>query len=199
MTEETPNWPPKTCEMPELPKDYGETIILFLNSVIFVNCGRSDYAAASYSKIFIRLCDLAIQEYNLARESLISHVSSPNMVMSHLFVATGHLEQCINAMRRALRFARHQNGLKLPRTEVISSRVENRIINLRGAIEHTDERIRDKVIQEGEFFMLAVKSNAIELDGKEILFSELAEWLKQLQELAEKVATYKEASDLTTG
>ena len=195
MTDEVKNWPPRTCDMPELPENYGKAFLSHLLNVFFANGGPSDFAAAAYSRNFIRLCDLAIQEYNLARKELIKYVSTSNNVMSPLFVATGHLEQCIHAIRRAIRFARHKNGPRLPRTEVISSSVEYRIRDLRDAIEHTDERVREQKIKQGEFLMLAVNSNSIALEGKEIFYSELAEWLKQLHQLSEFVATYRETKE----
>lgn len=99
-------------------------------------------------------------------------------------------------MRRAIRFARYKDGPRLPRTDVVSSSVESRIRGLRDAIEHTDEKIREEKIKQGEFLMLAVKSDCIELEGKKILYSELAEWLKQLHELSEIVATYREDREL---
>lgn len=196
MTEQPKNWPPKTCDMPVLPDNYGETFLKQLLNVVFAKGGPSDFAAAAYSRNFVRLCDLAIQEYNLAREALIEYVNTPNNVMCPLFVATGHFEQCIHAMRRAIRFARHKNGPRLPRTDVFSFSVESRIRGLRDAIEHTDEKIREEKIKQGEFLMLAVKSDCIELEGKKILYSELAEWLKQLHELSEIVATYREDREL---
>ena len=120
MSEEYSNWPPQTCEMPEIPETYGKTLLTHLLNVTFARGGSSDFAAAAYSSNFIRLSDLAIQEYKLARESLIEYVNSPNNVFSPLFAATDHLEQCIHALRRALRFARHKNGPRLPRMEVIT-------------------------------------------------------------------------------
>lgn len=185
-------WPPKTCEMPELPEKYGNTFLTHLLNVVLAAGGPSDFAAAAYSRNFIRLSDLAIQEYKLARKSLIEYENTPNNVFSPLFVATSHLEQCISALRRAIRFARHKNGPRLPKMDVISAKTAYRIINLRGAIEHTDERLQKGQIRQGEFLMLAVKSNGIELDNKEISYSELADWLTQLQTLAEQVATYRE-------
>lgn len=191
MTENLKNWPPKNCGMPKLPESYGKTFLTLLINVAFTNGGSSDFAAAAYSRNFVRVCDLAIQEYTLAREALIEFINTPNNIMNPLFVATGHLEQCIHAMRRAIRFARHKNGARLPRIDVISSNVEWKIQNMRDAIEHTDERIRKQEIQQGEFLMLAVKSDSIELDGKEISYTELAEWLKQLHDLSEVIATYR--------
>lgn len=183
--------------MPELPENYGKTFLTHLLSVVLQRGGPRDFVAAGYSRNFIRLCDLAVQEYGLSRKALNEYVNTPNNVMSPLFVATGHMEQCIQAMRRAIRFARHKNGPRLPRTEVISREVEARIRNMRDAIEHTDERLREGRIQEGEFLMLVVRSDGIELEGNEILYSELTAWLTQLHNLSEIVATYREEHENT--
>ena len=195
MTEGTSSWPPKQCDMPELPEGSDKTFLADILNVVFTRGGPSDFAAAAYSRNFIRLCDLAIREYMLAREALIEYINTPNEVMSPLFHAVGHLEQCIHAMRRAIRFARNKQGPRLPRMDVISSDVESRIRNIRNAIEHTDERIRKGRIQKGEFLMLGVKSGSIELEGKEIYYSELAKWLKQLKQLAEYMASYHEKNE----
>ena len=195
MIEKDKYYPPKTCEMPKLPDNFGKTLLSHILNVTLSSGGPSDYVAAAYSINFIRSSDLAIQEYNLARKALVEFIETPNNVMSPLFLTIGHLEFCINAMRRAIRFSRHKHGPKLPRIDVISSNVSYRIRNIRDAIEHTDERIRDEKIVQGKFLMLAVKSDGIELEGKEILYSELAEWLKQLHELSSIVAAYREENN----
>jgi len=176
--------------MPEIPDGYGIVFQTQLLNVYFNSGGPSDYAAAAYSRNFVRLCDLAIQEYRFARVTLMEYINTPNNVMSPLFIATGHFEQCIHAMRRAIRFARHKNGPRLPRTPVVSSDVASRIRNMRDAIEHTDERVRDKEIQHGDFLIMAVRSDGIELQGEDILYTELHEWLCQLQQLSEFVASH---------
>jgi hypothetical protein len=178
--------------MPDLSEESDKKILFHLLNVFFTGGGPSDYQAAAFSRNFIRLCDQATKEYELARQALMEQVSTPNNVMSPLFQAAGHFEQCISAIRRAIRFSRHKKGPRLPRTEVLSDRVEKKLRDMRDAIEHTDSRIRKGQIVDGDPIMLMVKSDSIELGGVEIYYDELARWIKQLNGLAEVVARYRE-------
>jgi hypothetical protein len=67
--------------MSELPANYGDSYLTHILTVVFNGGGPSDSAAA-YSKNFIRLCDLAIHEYKLARKTLTEYINTPNEVIS---------------------------------------------------------------------------------------------------------------------
>jgi hypothetical protein len=61
-----------------------------------------------------------------------------------------------------------------------------------GVIQHIDERISKNTWVPGEPACLLVKSDRLELNGEEILYSELADWVKQLHELGAQLAPFKE-------
>lgn len=192
-------WPPKRCEMPDLSGEPDKKILDHLLNVFFRGAGPKDWRAAVFSRNFVRLCDLATREYELARASLVEQVNTPNNVMSPLFRAVGHFEQCLFALRRALRFARHKKGPKLHPSDVLSKIVTKRLRDIRDAIEHTDERIRKDQISENEPIMLVVKSDSVELGWNEIYYNELAEWIRALNKLAEFVAGFRESETKTKG
>lgn len=183
-------WPPKRCEMPDLSSESDKKILVHLLNVVFRGGGPKDWQADAFSHNFVRLCDLATHEYELAREALVEQLNTSNNVMSPLFRAVGHFEQCFSALRRALLFARHKKGPKLPRSDVLSDRVTKRLIDIRNAIEHTDRDLRKGRISENEPIMLVVKSDSVELCGNEIYYNELAEWIRALNKLAEFVVSY---------
>ena len=192
-------WPPKRCEMPDLSGESDKKILGHLLNVIFRGGGPKDWQADAFSHNFVRLCDLATHEYELAREALVEQVNTPNNVMSPLFRAVGHFEQCFSALQRALLFAHHKKGPKLPHSDVLSKRVRKRLRNIRNAIEHTDRDLRKGRISENKQIMLIVKSDSVELGGNEIYYNELAEWIRSLNKLAEFVVSYCESETKTKG
>lgn len=193
-------WPPKRCEMPDLSGESDKKILGHMLNVFFRGGGPKDWQAAAFSSNFVRLCDLATREYELAREALIEQVNTPNNMMSPLFRAVGHFEQCFSALQRALLFAHHKKGPKLPHSDVLSNRVTKRLRDIRNAIEHTDKDLRKGKINENEPMpMMFVKSDSVKLCGNEIYYNELAEWIRALNKLAEFVVSYCESETKTKG
>lgn len=192
-------WPPKRCEMPDLSGEPDKKILGHVLNVFFRGAGPKDWQAPAFSRNFVRLCDLATHEYELARATLVEQVNTPNNVMSPLFRAVEHFEQCLSALQRAQRFARHKKGPKLPPSDVLSKIVTKRLFKIRNAIEHTDDCIRKCQISENEPIMLVVKSDSVELGGIEIYYNELAELIRALNKLAEFVAGYCESETKTKG
>ena len=97
---------------------------------------------------------------------------------------------CILALRRALRYAHHRKGLRLPRGVVNSRKTRKIVTSMRDAIEHTDARLQNGKIAERDPIMLMVKSDRMELGGVIILYDDLAAWLHELNQLAGQVAAY---------
>ena len=63
---------------------------------------------------------------------------------------------------------------------------------MRNAIEHIDGQIVKDTWVLGEPVCLLLKNDRLELIGEELEYSELADWISQLQQLAEHLAQYKE-------
>ena len=75
------------------------------------------------------------------------------------------------------------------RITVLSNSVESRMDNIRNAIEHIEGRIRAGQLIESDTIALTVKSDSIEFGGEEFYFTELAEWIRQLDALTGHLAS----------
>lgn len=63
---------------------------------------------------------------------------------------------------------------------------------MRNTIAHLDSQIAEEKLKKGAVFCLWAREDRIELDGQVILYSELAEWIRDLHTLATATAQYKE-------
>ncbi len=71
---------------------------------------------------------------------------------------------------------------------ILSGDVVSRIVTIRDAIEHIEEKIARGEVVDGDTIALAVKSDSIEFRGEEIYFTELAEWIRELDDLARQLS-----------
>jgi len=190
-------WPPKNCNIPDLSSLYDKNILVHILSLNLRGTGSRNLQARAFVNSYVRLMDYVIREYNNARASLEEYVNSPNTHMSPLFVSTCHFETCIITLVRLIRLARrirrHRGAPNVGKLEVLSNSVFDRINNIRRAIEHVDEMILKGEIgvKDSPFFLL-VKNNSIELSGKEIFYTELAEWVRELYSLNDEIINYFE-------
>ena len=181
--------------MPSLEDLKSEMGTLILNRVFRRGGPRN---TVSYARVMnlVRLVSNAIDAYESGRESFGVFVGK-YAVLGPLLSATDHLEHCINCASRAIRFAEsirsdpyEHKPLLARNTEVL--RVSKRIKNLRNAIEHLEKNIGAGKISQGEYFMLHVRADTLELAGCVVRHEELARWLRQLHEFAQRAARYHE-------
>ena len=193
----TSQWPPKTCEMPDLSDLNSKASLMLILNRMFAGGGPKDSKSYALVMNFIRIVDKLVVEYESARASLSEYINTPNNVISPLLVATGECESCITTMVRAInlgrRIRRDQNGPQLARTiPVLAKAVGSRANDMRNAIEHIDGQIVKDTWVPGEPVCLLLKNDRLELIGEELEYSELAAWISQLQQLAEQLAQYRE-------
>ncbi len=185
-------WPPRSCGMPALRIDPGENYATLVLNVTLAGGLPPKRVAASFAKNFVRLTEAALRNYIDAQRDfsqLFERDLSPAFVLPQV---VSYLEQCILCLRRTLRYANHQDGVRLPKRTVTSRRVRKLVTEMRDAIEHTDARLVTGQIGSGEPIMLKPKSDRIELSGVTILYTELSEWLVELNELAGTVAAWNQ-------
>ena len=146
MTSSPGQWPPKTCEMPDLPRLNSKTSLTLLLNRVFAGGGPKDPKSYALVMNFIRVVDVLVTEYESARESLAKFVNTPNDVISPLLVATGSFELCITTMVRAVNLGRRiRRGRRGPtiskKMSVLSDTVWERVNGMRNAIEHIDSEL----------------------------------------------------------
>lgn len=190
-------WPPKTCEMPDLSRLNAKASLTLVLNRMFAGGGPEDPKSYALVMNFIRVVDKLVMDYERTRVALKEYVSTPNNVISPLIYATNNCESCITTMIRTIklgrRIRRDQNGPSIAKKiAVLSGSVWSKVNDMRNAIEHVDGQIINDTWVPNEPLCLLVKSDRLELIGEEILYSELAEWVLQLNELAIQLAQYKE-------
>ena len=194
----TGQWPPKTCEMPDLSGLNAKVSLTLLLNRTFRGGGPKNPKSYAFVMNFIRIADKLIVDYERTRAALNEYLSTPNNVISPLIYATNNCESCVTTMVRAIkpghRIRRDQNGPTIARKmSVLSDSVWHRVNGVRRAIEHFDERIRDNTWVPGDPLCLLLKSDRLELMGEEILYVELADWVRELNDLAIQLAHYEES------
>lgn len=148
---------------------------------------------------FVRLLDHALIEYELARTRLEEAQATRHL--SARLRTQAHLETCIWAMHRALSFLErlHTCGFYLgdgtplvPRSrglEVIRRDARDRIRNLRDAVEHVEKDVISGQTDPRGPITLKLEQTGVSLGGAEVTFVELARWLRQMYEVAERLNT----------
>lgn len=131
--------------------DGGRVGNTFLLNYAFAGGGFGDSTADGWLKVFIRMVDLASDEYQWACLLWAEHGKrdeAKGTVAFTLPAAADHLELSVLSIRRALRcleqLARAQG---VPSVDRLKRRqlnaLERQIVPIRDEVEHIDERIRD--------------------------------------------------------
>lgn len=183
--------------MPDL-SGLNARISLLLVSNWALGGGARDPKSNAYVMSFVRVVDKLLLDYERARAALTEYVSSPNTLITPLIRATNECESCVSTMIRAINLGRRirgdRNGPPVQRrVTVLSGRVSSKVNDMRNAIEHVDGQIADDAWVPGEPLCLLLKNDRLELAGVEIRYAELAEWTQQLNDIALRLAQYKEA------
>jgi hypothetical protein len=151
-----------------------------------------------------RLTDKAIREYEAARNCLGSFISGraeaearpgwesatvPIEVLSQLLMAADHLENCVDALRRAESFLKTTFFVDVVRATghdypEFLTELHDGIRNLRNAIQHADEHLAKGRVGEGSPVFISVGSDAIRFAGETVLHSELAAVIVTLRQMA---------------
>ena len=187
-----------TGQLPELDGIHGKvTLDLLLNS-FFRGRGPKDAHSSVLLTRFVVLVDQAVREYNLAREKLQEYNSTPPNHISPLLQASGHIENCIGALRRALRFVhrirRDERGPPIDRDTAREVRSTERwVATARDAVEHMDEWIMDGRVPDGATVAPLIEADHIELAGSVVSFHELGAAIVLLHGLAERLAEWVDA------
>jgi hypothetical protein len=166
---------------------------------------------ASARKVYIRLLDKTVDEYEEARKLIVAQIAEGQRSVDemtrngryiYMFKFIDHMENCISTVRRIIRvldiLKGNQDGLAFLRT--IKRHIESMtrpIIDVRDTVEHIDERIHKDVIQENEPLMLMItdSQDGIMIGGQSLKFSTLSTLVKQLHALGQSMAAWRSPDD----
>lgn len=193
---------PQRCGMPDLSAQFTGTSLNFVLNRAFCGGGPKDSTTNALLTNFIRLADLAVDEYETARRHLGQAVQPSNDPRLHALIkAANHLEVCIITVHRAAELGRKlrdrsRGRLVRRRVNVLSDRSGGaRIRELRNAIAHLDGQLLSDDRTAGDTVCLVAREDGAEFGKLTVGYGELAAWVQELHELATELAGFKESSD----
>jgi hypothetical protein len=186
-------WPPTRNGMPDLGKYSADRFFRYVFAVSFEDgewlMGPHRWLLANLA----RLTDKAVREYQEAGACLDAYVDArakagahegdffaagmPIEALGRLLRAADHLEDCIDAVRRAAGFLDTQifkNSLTPEQHRNHMSR-QKAVVDMRNHIQHAEERLERGVAgREGDPMFIAVHSDGVYFAGETLSYGELA-------------------------
>ncbi len=129
-----------------------------INRLIVISLGGFDNVLDKNGKLYLRLLcrlvDKAFEEYLSAREYLLEELKTKNK-LAYRFSAISHLENCINALNRAISvfgFAKSHSKINHLVSRNTKRKIQRlNVSDIRNAIEHIDKDIQKGLWQKGLF------------------------------------------------
>ena len=165
-----------------------------------------------YRKIFVRLIDKTLDEYNEAQSLILEQIierkrSDDEMKKKgrvlYMLKFVDHMENCIGTLRRILRILDklkgNREGLSFPRT--IRRQIESLstpLVELRNTIEHVEEAIQKDEIQENEPVMIKITGaqDGVSVGNNAITFFEISTLIKRLHGFGQDLARWRVGDNL---
>ncbi len=201
-------------EAPEI-QEYEQGFPRFWLKSIFIASVSTQYQVNALASTYVRLVESAIVEYNLGVSRLQEFWSThTSLNLGAMHRSGSHFETCLSNMYRAtncfrkLRRSRDALAIALntDRPAFASDAVAGRFKDMRNDIHHMEELVLDGRIKEGDSFALRPdgpetphpsetgqtikRIDRLVIGVREIQFSELSTWLKEMAGVAEKIAAY---------
>ena len=146
-------WPPTSNGMPHLGDDYPDTLLW----QYFIASESLDGDLHSLAVNLARLSDKAIREYRAASDDLTAFLDTPCGVErleghTRLLQATDHLENCIDAIRRAEGFFDTPAFKRVTTAEnwEMLKDLHRDLRKIRNSIQHAEGRFAESRIPEGD-------------------------------------------------
>ena len=187
------NWPSVSTNPDEI---IANTVVRALLGAI----GQRGSKERMLTLSFIRLTAKALVEYSRAADADTAAHGLTNS--SKGLESMGAIENCVLSLHRSLLFldALRMRGvtkadgtalsLKPASLPVMATDTRARILALRDAISHMDERIAEGTYPVGTPIALGAHDNVLELEGTVVHLSELARWLDQVGGIAKMLAVH---------
>lgn len=201
-------------ELPEI-TEYASGFPQYWLKILFIQSPSSRYQITALTSTYVRLVEAALIEYHSGaiklREFWSTH-SSLNLGAMHRSIS--HFETCISDMYRAtncFRRLRRDNNplsqlLNVNKANFASDSVSKRFRTIRNEIHHLEELVMKERIADGQSFALNPNGPEIPhptepnqtikiidrlvIGTREVRFSELAEWLREMASFASKIADF---------
>lgn len=172
--------------MPDLSDDYPDTLLW----QYIAASGSLDGDFQSLAVNLARLSDKTVREYREARDGLNAFLETPGGVESveghtRLLRATDHVENCIDAIRRAEGFFETSafKGVTTVENRKMLQELHLGARNVRNSIQHGAERFAEGRIK-GEPLFPAMTSDCLYFAGEYMPYAEIAALVITVWELA---------------
>ncbi len=205
-----------SIDVPEI-KEYPEGFPQYWLKTLFIGKVSSVFQVNALASTYVRLVEAALVEYRLGhlklKEFWGTHTSL-NLGAMHRSIS--HFESCLSDMYRAIncftRLRRHKElgdlrqVLNEERPRFIADDISDQLRTIRNEIHHLEELVMNGRLTEESPFALkpdgpetvhpteanqTVKTiDRLVIAQRELLFSDLATWLKEMGHFAEKLASY---------
>lgn len=190
---------PTECRMPSL---YPELERLFPRLILlsaFVGNGRLSPNAALIRRNLVRLIDKSVYEYSLARQAVLDQISESQRSYEELvtgriiymFGFTDHMENCLNAARRALDLLQYlRSDVSAPAQNRVNRRLidahAGTLIDIRNTFEHIGSAINNNEFGQDEMVVLSYGDDqkGICIGKHTLTFSSIAAILRSIHEEA---------------
>lgn len=180
-------WPPTSNGMPDLGKDYPDTLLW----QYIAAPGSLDGDLHSLALNLARLSDKAVREYRAASEHLTEFLGTPGGVESlqghtSLLRGTDCAENCIDAIRRAEGFFGTSTftGVTTAENREMLKELHRGVRKFRNSIQHAQERFAEGCIPEGDPLCPAMTSGCLYFAGEYIPYAEIAALVIMVWQLA---------------
>jgi len=189
---------PTKCDMPDLADlNQQKAVSRYLMTGLIGSDNNLNKNFVLNRKVFVRLADKAVYEYLSARDNVINQISDKEGGI-YLVGIINHLENCIISLRGLFYIFDHikkdkDNKFFIERTsrKLIESKF-GVIKNIRDAIIHIEEEIRNGKIKDGQMIALDISEDAsmIAIGDRELSIFDLANNIRRFHALALEIATY---------
>ena len=161
---------------------------------LFLGGTPTEYKPYALVFNYIRLTDLACDEYESARRNLNIVLEGKEDFYSARLKASNHFEVCIDSLKKAICFleliAAEPSLGEAFTNSYLFGEIKTQVVSMRNTMQHLDERIKKGQIQLGEPLCVFPKENGIDLGKHSILYNDLFEWLRQLRACSAELAKF---------
>ncbi|MDY0978967.1 hypothetical protein [Stenotrophomonas sp. CFBP8994] len=193
---------PTECRMPSLYPELGRLQPQLILLAFFVGNGTLSQNAALIRRNLVRLIDKAVYEYSLARQTVLDQIAESQRSYEqmlggrviHMFGFTDHMENCLNATRRALDLLQHLRAdLSAPAQDRIRRRLieshAGSLIEVRNMFEHVGDAINNNEFGEGEMVILSYGDDqrGVCIGSNSLSFDSIATILRGIHEEARRL------------
>lgn len=206
-------------DIPEI-REYQKGFLQFWAKIVFLGAFQTNFQLRALAVTYVRLVEAALVEYRLGESKLKEFWNTHDSFnISAMNRSVSHFESCLSNMHRAIicftRFRRHislpedlKKLLNEQKPNFISSKISDQVRNIRNDIHHLEQLVMKGEVQQGQSISLApngpevihptepnqtIKTiDRLVIAERELLFQDIAAWLKEMACYADKISNYNQ-------